>query len=137
MIRKKPIAFFVSLVFFSGTFAGQAGEKLKLELMNQLMTIGSQKLPKSNGCESFTFGGKKEITILDFFAWNLQYFSEGKANSITAVCNQSKMKSELQCELNFNADSRGESPWSCGLRINRERKSKTIRPDTLECIGSC
>lgn len=111
----------------------EKAEDLKFKLMRELFMMGGHKLNSQTGCQDFV--KSKQDTVDRFIARNLSYFSPNQANSISAKCEQSDV--HQLCSVEFHADSKGESPWSCGLRFLFDFKLQKIRKGTFECIGTC
>lgn len=113
------------------TSANLSAEELRARLLSTLLRQSSRKLPGKNGCEA-----QAGRILGDWVATNLSYFEADQANSIRASCEI--LPGAIQrCSVEFNADSKGESPWSCGFRFRIDRDLKKIDFKTLECIGTC
>jgi len=78
---------------------------------------------------------KEKVSVGRFMAWSLSFYSPRQDNSIEVHCK--KLKNNEICSLNFNSDTKGESPWSCGLRFLYESEKGIIQDSSFECIGSC
>jgi hypothetical protein len=112
-------------------------ENLRYQLLDTLLASASRPLPSTGSCD---FKGPEKrpgtLTIGRWVAWNLQYMQPGQANSIKASCHPIKGL-RATCDLQFNADSQGESPWACGFRFDVKLPSYQLVPATLTCIGTC
>lgn len=128
------VLFFCSLSFFyAEAEASEDPEKLRFEILSQLISQGGLSLKGKQGCESFA--QSKQETVGRFMAWSLSFYSKDQANSVEVKCD--KRKNDETCSVNFYADSKGESPWSCGLRFLYKPKKKQIQSSSIECIGTC
>jgi hypothetical protein len=116
--------------------AETAAEQTKFKLLLALGKIGTTKLPKDKHCDFNIGKGKQNVSIGEWIAWNLSFFKTDQSNSITATC-KPKKKSFQSCTLNFNADSKGESPWSCGFQFVIDGEFQNVDLSTLECTGTC
>ncbi len=108
-------------------------EKNREELLNVLLSNPSLSLKGRKFCETFVANGRGNVG--KFISRSLSFFQEGQANSITGQCDS--RESKATCKVEFLADSKGESPWFCGLKFKLNRKTSKIDPATLECTGSC
>lgn len=138
--------FILNLLLISSSFANtgssqatesslstEDSEKLHFELINKLIDQGTLSLKGKKGCESFV--QFKQDTVGRFMAWSLSFYSRDQANSVDVSCD--KQKTEKTCSVNFSADSKGNSPWSCGLRFLYKMKNRQIQSSSIECIGTC
>ena len=138
---------FILVFFFTGFSFVEAGfsqatkaplsqeesEKLRYELIGRLIEQGNVSLKGKKGCENFV--RFKQDSVGRFMAWSLSFYSRDQVNSVEVTCDQQK-SGEL-CAVNFYADSKGESPWSCGLRFLYKTKKRQIQSSSIECIGTC
>lgn len=113
-------------------------QPLRFRLMSELLKVSGKALPRGKHCDFNLNDYEKSgpLTIGKWMAWNLSFYQSGPANSIAATCAPAK-KAKARCELNFQADSKGESPWSCGFRFDVRLPSHQIDVSTLECTGTC
>jgi len=135
-----PVFLFVSSSWASGemkenksTLAAEGKERLRYELIDKLIENGNLSLSNKKYCENFV--KNKHETVGRFMAWSLSFYSSGQDNSVEAACE--KLKIGEFCSVTFKADSKGGSPWSCGLRFRYDAKKREIQNSSLECIGSC
>lgn len=133
--------FYLTLLLALGLVipAGQAHsetpgpEGVRYELLRLLIAEGNHSLTNRKFCEKFVQGGQD--TVGKFIAWNLSFYSDKQANSLVAACD-GKPGTKL-CTITFYADSKGESPWACGLRFKYDSKKSKVDTSTIECIGTC
>jgi hypothetical protein len=114
----------------------------RARILTVLMTHALEPLKGHPHCASFTGvqGGKS--TVGGFIAWNLAFMERGVDNAVTVRCEPWQdgaywRRGRSLCEVSFNADSKGESPWSCGLRFERDDATNSVDAKTLQCIGTC
>lgn len=112
----------------------ESRENLKYGLLKSLMLNASSSLKGRKYCDSFVTNGQD--TIGKFISWNLSFYEENQSNSVSATCEKANASFE-SCTVNFYADSKGESPWACGLRFKHEPKTKKIDFQSVECVGTC
>jgi hypothetical protein len=111
-------------------------ENLDYDLVVALLRNANKPLPKQKHCD-FHITGKSTTPLLgEWIAWNLSFFEDGRANSLGAACRPSK-PGVNSCTLDFKADSKGDSPWTCGFKFDYAPKSRKIDFSTLECTGTC
>lgn len=111
-------------------------ESLSFKLLASLIRQSVIFLEKKKNCD-FSNSKSGEIkTVGDWIAWNLSFFHEGQNNSIASSCNVKDNKTS-ECKLNFHANMKSESPWSCGFQFDIDQKTFHILEDTIVCIGSC
>ena len=129
----KKILILVLIVF---SFKSIAVERQTVEhkLLSQLLAIPSTSLIKLKNCDVHT-DVLKTPTLGEWISWNLSFFEPGKANGITTSCKV--VKKQKQCQVEFFADSKSDSPLSCGLKFNMDSKTDSLDPSTIECIGPC
>lgn len=108
-------------------------EKLSYNLLSGLLAKGTTPLKGRAMCETFVNSGQD--TVGRFISWSLSFYHRGKDNSISSECK--KLKGHSECTVNFAADSKGESPWSCGLRFKYNTKKSSIDFKSIECVGTC
>lgn len=127
--------FFSLLMIISvNTEAAPARQTIEHKILSQLLAIPSTSLVKLKNCNVHT-DVLKTPTLGEWISWNLSFFEPGKANGIEASCKV--IKKQKQCQVEFFADSKSDSPWSCGLRFNMDSKTDSLVPSTIECIGPC
>jgi|JI9StandDraft_2_1071091.scaffolds.fasta_scaffold457601_1 hypothetical protein len=108
-------------------------EKLSYNLLSGLLAKGTTPLKGRAMCESFVTGGQD--TVGRFISWSLSFYHRGKDNSILSECKE--LKGQTECTVYFAADSKGESPWACGLRFKYNPKKSAIDFKSIECVGTC
>lgn len=108
-------------------------EKQNYELLALLMENARVSLSGKKFCDSFV--KSKHETVGKFMAWSLSFYSKDQANSVQSSCE--KINGAEFCTIEFDANSKGESPWSCGLRFQMRPKRKGLQVKTIECIGTC
>jgi hypothetical protein len=103
------------------------------ELISLLISKEKVSLKGMKNCENFFKSNQDNVGR--FMAWSLSFYIPRQDNSIEVHCE--KQKNNEICSLIFYTDSKGESPWACGLRFLYESKKGIIQDSSFECIGSC
>lgn len=115
---------------------------VRARIITTLMTHSREPLKGHEFCDSFTGLDGTKSTVGSFVAWSLAFMEQGVDNSVTVKCEPWKQgapwkRGKSQCDVSFNADSKGESPWSCGLRFEQDDAKKSIDPKSFQCMGTC
>lgn len=111
----------------------EQSEQKRFRLLRAAFDASNESLRTRLYCESFV--QNQQDTVGKFIAWSLSFYGTGQDNSVRTQCE--KRKNGETCTITFAADSKGESPWSCGLRFKFDSKTMKLDPKTLECIGTC
>ncbi len=108
---------------------------LRARVLQALMAISREPLKGHAHCD-FQTQLQGPLTVGSFLAWNLSFFERGVDNSVGVTCEGLSTPTAV-CSVSFNADSAGESPWSCGYRFKLKTRSWTVDRASLECTGTC
>lgn len=108
---------------------------LRARVLQALMAISREPLEGHAHCD-FQTALPGPLTVGSFIAWNLSFLERGVDNSVSVTCDGLSTPTAL-CSISFNADSAGESPWSCGYRFKLKTRAWTVDRASLECIGTC